>query len=739
MTNIAIVEKYPSNFKFDSIFPFEFDKYALVETKIDKVLKRDITLDIDSVKANYDYVILVGAEPCKLVADIRSVTEMQGFLVEKKYLALMNPMAVKLRPSNKNPFEKAITDIIFTITNGEKDKSDLNLYGLQDETGIINYLTDLKFRIQSGKLPYISDPEPTIAIDSETSALYPRDGHVLGICIAENENTGYYLDANYITEEAVEKLQEICNICKVVFHNAKFDIKMLNYHFGLEFPNWEDTMLEHYCLDESVGTHDLKGLAIKHTDLGDYDKEVQEFKANYCKTNKVKISEFTYDLIPFDVMTTYAATDPIATLRLHKKFYPLIRENSKLKKVYINLLKEGTLFLNNVEETGIPVDKPFLERAIRVVNKLIDRAIKQLYKYPEVKIVEQEKKVLFNVNSPVHVPYLFFTVLNLPIIKLTDTGNPSADAEVLAELAHDYPVAKAINDIKKLKKVRSTYLEKMLNGMDYDGRLRTFFNLTTTTSGRLSSSGKLNAQQLPRDNKLPKKAIKAKPGFKIASQDLKTAEMYVASVLSRDKNLQKVFITGVDYHGFMAVNKFSLPCTPNEVKKLYPDHRQNAKTISFEILYKLNYREPVLENFPRLKAWLKKQEEFIKANGYIYSIFGRKRRVMDVFSPNREEAQHMVRSAINFLVQSVSSDINLIAGIKMLKWIKANKYENDMKIFGLVHDSILAEVREDLLPLYFKKLKEFTQEDIGCSIPGSPIGVDQEAGDSYATVSTFRH
>lgn len=733
MSNIAIVEKYPTNFKFESLFPFEFKKYALVQEKLDKILKKDVTLDIDKLKEEHDFIILIGKEPCKIVADIRSVTEMQGYLVDKKYLALMNPMAVKLRPSNRNAFEKAINDIVSTINNdGVVVRSDLELLGLQDEKLIIQYLSHLESAVNSKEVRII-------AMDTETSSLYPRDGYVLGICIATAENIGRYLDTNYITEEAVEILQRIINKVIVVFHNAKFDIKMLNYHFGLTFPNWEDTMIEHYVLDESVGSHGLKELAIKHTDLGDYDRELEEWKTNYCKTYKVKVSEFTYDLIPFEVMTPYACTDPIATLRLHNKFYPLILENSKLFEIYTNLLKKGSWFLNQVEENGIPVDKEYLNSSILEINEEVAKLTEELYKYEEVKRVEKDKGVLFNVNSPAHVTYLFFTVLNLPIIKLTDTGNASADAEVLDQLAKDYPVAKTINDIKKLKKVRSTYLEKMLQGIDHDNRLRTYFNLTTTTSGRLSSSGKINAQQLPREDKRPKKAIKARPGFKIASQDLKTAEMYVASVLSGDKNLQKVFVTGVDYHGFMAVTKFGLKCSENEVKNLYPDLRQDAKTISFEILYKLNYREPVLQNFPKLKAWLKQQEEFIKSNGYIYSIFGRKRRVADVFSPNKEEAQHMVRSAINFLVQSVSSDINLIAGIKMLEWIIANGYREDMIIFGLVHDSILAEVREDLLPTYFAKLKEFTQEDLGCSIPGSPIGVDQEAGDDYASVTAFRY
>ena len=110
MTKIAIVEKYPSKFNYANIFPFEYDQWGLVDQRQDKVLKRDITLDIDILKEEYDTIILVGKEACKFVADIRSVTEYQGYLMEEKYLALMNPNAVRLRPSVKGSFDKAVKD-----------------------------------------------------------------------------------------------------------------------------------------------------------------------------------------------------------------------------------------------------------------------------------------------------------------------------------------------------------------------------------------------------------------------------------------------------------------------------------------------------------------------------------------------------------------------------------------------------------------------------------------------------
>ena len=153
-------------------------------------------------------------------------------------------------------------------------------------------------------------------------------------------------------------------------------------------------------------------------------------------------------------------------------------------------------------------------------------------------------------------------------------------------------------------------------------------------------------------------------------------------------------------------------------------------TISFEILYKLNFREEALENFKQLKKWLKNQKAFIEEHGYVYSFFGRKRRLPNVFSKDREVKAHEVRSGVNSLVQGPCSDINLLAAIDMQEYIEKTKMKS--LIFGLVHDSILAEVPNSENKHYKEKLAYFTQLDRGLSIPGHPIGLDVEEGSDYS-------
>jgi DNA polymerase I-like protein with 3'-5' exonuclease and polymerase domains len=134
--------------------------------------------------------------------------------------------------------------------------------------------------------------------------------------------------------------------------------------------------------------------------------------------------------------------------------------------------------------------------------------------------------------------------------------------------------------------------------------------------------------------------------------------------------------------------------------------------------------------FSKLKDWIEETKGFIKANGFIYSHFGRKRRLPDVFSSDRAIQSHAIRSGLNFVVQSPASDVNLLGAIDTHAAVKAAKL--DARIFALVHDSVLAEVRDDVIQEYSDILVSCIQKDRGLSIPGFPIGVEIEVGKDYS-------
>ena len=214
-----------------------------------------------------------------------------------------------------------------------------------------------------------------------------------------------------------------------------------------------------------------------------------------------------------------------------------------------------------------------------------------------------------------------------------------------------------------------------------------------------------------------------------------------------------IFREGGNFHSNIAKLVFSLPCEADEVAEHYATERQAAKAVTFGIMYgagpakisqqvtgdsgsyfsKQQAQEVIddyFRQFHKLKKWIDTSSRFIMDNGFIYSALGRKRRLPNVKSDNQGIQGHEVRSGMNFIVQSVASDINLLGAIDMNYYIK--KSEMQSKIFALVHDSILAEVPENEIELYSEKLQSFVQQDRGFSIPGCPVGCDFDVHDDYS-------
>lgn len=751
MANIAIIETKPSRTDYSKSFKeaFEFDRFALCsDPTIKKVLKKDVDIEFDP--DNYEWVILVGADACKYFTKNASVTDYSGKIVEEKFLPVINPAMVSFKPESAKLWEESRDSIIGYVTGAKRvvKYSTDRIYGITDSDHLKRFLKAA-----------IASPNPFIGLDSETTGLYPRNGYVLGVSLSYERDHGAYIDSDCIDDEASALFQELFNKKTVVFHNAKFDLAFMRYHFNWEFPVYEDTMLLHYCIDENPGTHGLKQLALQLTDYGDYEQPMYEWIDEYRKKTGVLKDDFTFDLIPFDIIKTYAAIDAVVTFLIYAKLKPAVTKNKKLNQVYNGILIPASSFLIDVQDNGVPFDLDRLKFAQQEMQKSIDESIEELYKEPKVREFEEAQGKPFNPNSVMQLRSFLFDYVGLkPIGKKTSTGANSTDAEVLKELAEQHHIPRLILNIRQKSKIKNTYLDKIIPQLDRDGRLRTNFNIHGTTSGRLSSSGKLNLQQLPRDNSAVKGSIKATPGHKIVAVDLTTAEVYVAAVLSNDKELMNVFSSGGDFHSTIAKKVFGLPCEVSEVKALYPLLRQAAKAITFGIMYgagpsKISWQvtkdakdngmdyvfteddakdaiKAYFKQFHGLKNWITKNQEFIANNGYIYSYFGRKRRLPNVLSSDGGIKSHAIRSGLNFLVQSPASDVNLLAGIEMNQYIK--RWGMKARIFALVHDSILAEVPDDEVDKYISKLKEFIKTDRGLSIPGCAIGCDFEVGDDYS-------
>ena len=310
-TKVALIDKAPNRTDYVRHFnnTFEFDHYHLCSEQKKKVLKRDVDIEIDLDQ--YDWIILVGSEALIFFTNERSVTEHSGRLIDNKFLPVINPAMLSFKPEARRTWEQSVGNIVGYIEGSLKpvEYSTEKFRGIDNKEEAVQYLKAA-----------IADEGEYIACDTETTGLFPRDGHILGISLAYEEDAGVYILTDIIDEEVEQLLQYIFWHKIIIFHNAKFDLAMLEYHFNFTFARVEDTMLMHYLLNENPGTHGLKQLAMKHTIYGDYEKPLSDYIDTYCKRNRVLKSQFNWGMIPFDIMQVYSAMDSVVTFCIFKLF-----------------------------------------------------------------------------------------------------------------------------------------------------------------------------------------------------------------------------------------------------------------------------------------------------------------------------------------------------------------------------------------------------------------------------------
>lgn len=777
---VAIVIKQPSKYNFEKAYGMPLDVFHLCsDSSIKRVLKKDVDININV--HNYDFIILCGSEAVKHFTKITSVTDYSGRQVPAKdesytnFIVSISPAALSFKPEIQPVFDDTVNKIYALLRGDKREQLENTILPIRDTKEAIALLKQIKAE-------HLVQSEPVLAFDTETSSLYARKGYVLGISLSHTDTFGTYIDSDCFDDECVSLLQSILDDSKVLIigHNVRFDIHMTNYHFDLNFSKafaenrMHDTMLLHYVLDERQG-HGLKALAMKYTDLGDYDAGLDLFKKDYCKAHGIKEDDFSYALIPWEIIYPYAATDTIATIRLFYKFWPIVQRNEKLLSLYKNILMPATQFLQEIEDNGVPLSLPRLLKAREILTNEILENTQKLYTFESVRKFEEVENKIFNPGSPVQLRTLLFDYEKLqPTGKLTGTGALSTDAEVLEQLAEKSPLAIALLNLRKSKKLLSTYVEKMIQHIDVDGRLRTGFSLHTTTSGRLSSSGTLNLQQLPRDNPLIKGCIKPRDGYKIVAGDASTSEVYYAAVISGDTRMQDIFRSiytdpenSPDYHSLTAHTVFPVNCEAKDVKKKAAHWRQASKGIIFSVLYGSGAQslaeyinkslmevwvangfnranEPewftkedaqkILDDyfrkFPVLKKWIDSVHKQIRDYGFVYSPFGRKRRLHNHKSSDKGVVSGELRSGLNAIVQGASSDALLIGAMLLNRKIK--ELGLDAKIIALVHDSVVAEVAEKDVEQYSALFLTCMQTDFGVCIKDVPMGFsfDSESGGS---------
>ena len=573
----------------------------------------------------------------------------------------------------------------------------------------------------------------TIAVDTETTGLDYMDTELVGISLSYQAGEAYYiplkhdddsvdqLDLNIVLKELRPLLEDSSN--KIIGQNIKFDRNVLA-KYGVNITSIKnDTMMMSYVLDASATRHNLDALS--------------SYYLNY-KTSTFEdvagkgVKQITFDKVPIEAATNYAAEDADITLRLYEELNPKLEGEDSLNKLNDEIEIPLIEVLSEMEQNGAILNSKILNSQSKDLESRIKKLEGKAYQ-----LAGEE----FNLGSTKQLREIFFEKLKYRIIKKTPGGQPSTDEKVLAELAEEYELPKVLLEHRTLSKLKSTYTDKLPNQVSQStGKVHTSFHQAVTTTGRLSSSDP-NLQNIPirtEDGRRIRQAFEPSKGNKFISADYSQIELRVMAHMSKDAGLLQAFQEGEDVHSKTASEVFDVG-----IKDVTSDLRRNAKAINFGLIYGISafglgkqlgisrnlaaeYMAMYFEKYPDVKKYMELTKEFASQNGYVETLFGRRLYLRDINATNAMRRQASERAAINAPVQGTAADIMKIAMINMHKAIKKEKSE--AKLILQVHDELILDTPKDEID---KIVSLITDSMMGAANLDVPLEIDIGIGDNW--------
>ena len=345
----------------------------------------------------------------------------------------------------------------------------------------------------------------------------------------------------------------------------------------------------------------------------------------------------------------------------------------------------------------------------------------------------------FNINSPKQLGEVLFERLGLPAKKKTKTGY-STNAEVLDSLRNKHPIIEDILTYRKLAKLKSTYVEGLLNELDDDGRVRSVFKQTETRTGRISST-EPNLQNIPVRTELGsrmRRFFKAPKGFKLVDADYSQIELRVLAHISNDSAMIEAFKSGEDIHTKTAAQVFDMP-----EAFVTPQMRSSAKAVNFGIVYGIGafslsqdigvsiaeadrYIKNYLATYKGVAEYMKNSIEFGRENGYVKTLFNRRRPLPELTASNKITRSFGERVAMNTPIQGTAADIIKLAMVKVFERLKAEKMRS--RLILQVHDELIVEAPENEAERAAAILKEEMENAVNFSVL---LTADAHIGDNW--------
>ena len=527
-----------------------------------------------------------------------------------------------------------------------------------------------------------------LVLDTETTSTSPIDAELVGLSFSVEEHKAFYVPIPANREEALQ----IVNIFKPLYEdpkilkvgqNLKYDLEVLrNYDVRLDGPMW-DTMIAHYLIQPEL-RHNM-----------DYMAEVylhyQTIHIDELIGPKGKNQRSMRDLSP-SLVYEYACEDADITLQLKNKLEPELKR-LECEDLFYNIEMPLMPVLGEMEMNGVCLDTESLAETSKQFTTRMNEIEHRIYELAG----EQ-----FNIASPKQVGEILFDKLKIvEKAKKTKTGQYVTSEEVLQQLKNKHEIVADILEHRGLKKLIGTYIDalpKLINPRT--GHIHTSFNQTVTATGRLSSSDP-NLQNIPirgEDGKEIRKAFIPEPGCLFFSADYSQIELRVMAHLSQDPQMIEVFREGKDLHAATAANIYKKP-----IDEVTRDERTKSKRANFGIIYGITVFglaerldiprdeakmliDGYFQTFPEVHDYMEKSKEVARQQGYVTTLFGRRRYLPDINSANATVRGFAERNAINAPIQGTAADIIKVAMIHIFQRFKTENIRSKMIL--QVHDEL---------------------------------------------------
>ena len=546
-----------------------------------------------------------------------------------------------------------------------------------------------------------------VAVDTETTGLDEMTADLVGISLSTAAGKACYIPLIHKTgagddlfgsaelvpdqipvEDALACLKPVLEDDAIlkIGQNMKYDAKIFA-RYGVNVAPIDDTMLLSYAMHAGLHGHGMDTLSERYL-----SHEPIPIKP-LLGSGK---SAITFDFVPIEEATAYAAEDADITWRLWETFKPRLHRE-KVTTVYETLERPMVPVLAQMEMTGVKVDREVLSR--------MSNAFAQKMAGLEAEIHELAGES-FNVGSPKQLGEILFDKMSLPGGKRGKTGAYATGADVLEDLAaegHDLPAR--VLDWRQLSKLKSTYTDALQDHINPDtGRVHTSYVISGAATGRLASTDP-NLQNIPvrsEEGRRIREAFVADEGKVLLSLDYSQIELRILAHMADLPGMKAAFAEGQDIHAATASEMFNVP-----LSEMTPDIRRQAKAINFGVIYGIsgfglarNLRIPraeaqgfidrYFERFPGIKDYMEETKAFAKEHGFVRTLFGRRVHTPEI-NAKGPRAGFAYRAAINAPIQGTAADIIRRAMIRMPAAIA----DLPARMLLQVHDELIFEVDAD--------------------------------------------